>query len=151
MGELIYKNYTKTKGISMNIFFVLVIVIALSVGSNNASRLFPKNQVFIKNSFSRNDDILTVHCISDKDDLGIHSVRRSDIYSFKFGDRFFGGTKFDCTLMHGIGFKYSVTFTAYEADPYFYIKFGVVKFWDARDDGIYLTDEHHDAVFMYGW
>ncbi|XP_010470216.1 PREDICTED: pumilio homolog 15-like [Camelina sativa] len=135
----------------MNKFFVLIIVFALSFGSNNASKLFPKNKVIIKNSLNRSDDILTIHCISDQDDLGIHLVRRSDLYIFKFGDNFFGGTKFDCKLSHGVGFKSSVTFTAYKEDPYFYIKFGDFTFWDAREDGIYLSNEYYHEKFMYSW
>ncbi|EOA32775.1 hypothetical protein CARUB_v10016085mg [Capsella rubella] len=135
----------------MNKFFVLIVVIALSVGSNNASRIFPKNQVYILNTLGRSDDVLTVHCKSEKDDLGVHLVHYGDIYSFKFGDSFFGETKFVCTLSHGIGFKSSVTFTAYQEDPYFYIKFGALTLWDARPDGIYLTNDDHGTKFMYSW
>ncbi|XP_019083142.1 PREDICTED: uncharacterized protein LOC109125619 [Camelina sativa] len=136
----------------MNTFLVIIILIALSVESSNASKMFPKNQVHIKNSLGRNDDLLKIHCISDEDDLGIHFVRRTYLYTFKFGDKFFGGTKFDCTLSHGVGFKSSVTFTAYKQDADdFIIKFGKMTFWDAKDDGIYLTNADHNAKFMYRW
>ncbi|AED93661.1 S-protein 7 [Arabidopsis thaliana] len=135
----------------MNNLFVLVIIIVLSAGSNNGSKLFPKNQLYFRNSFNRNYDILTVHCKSDKDDLGIHTVARSYVYFFKFGDSIFGDTEIVCTLNHGVSAtKYKVTFTAYK-ESRFVIRFGAIKIWEARDDGIYLTDEDHDAVKMYGW
>ncbi|KAG7572072.1 Plant self-incompatibility S1 [Arabidopsis suecica] len=134
----------------MNNLFVLVVVIALSVGLNNGSLLFPKNQLYFRNSLSRNDDVLTVHCKSDDDDLGIHSVQRYYEYGFKFGDSLLHLTAFVCTLEHGVGPKYSVTFTAYLANPFF-ISTGVIKLWVAFDDGIYLTDEDHDLVKIYGW
>lgn len=134
----------------MSNLFVLVVVIALCVGSNNASKVFPKNQMYFRNSFSKNTDVLTVHCKSDKDDLGVHSVKRSYEYSFKFGDNLLGGTQFDCTLMHeSVGFRYSRTFTAYKEASY--LRFGAIFLWEARDDGIYLTDADHDAKFMYSW
>ncbi|CAH8262046.1 unnamed protein product [Arabidopsis lyrata] len=135
----------------MNNLFVLVVVIALSVGLNNGSRLFPKNQLYFRNSFSRNTEVLTVHCKSEKDDLGIHTVQRSYVYTFKFGDSFFGSTEFVCTLKHGVRSKYSVTFTAYKENPSFYIRTGVVRVWEALDDGIYLTDEDHHFEKMYDW
>ncbi|AEC06001.1 Plant self-incompatibility protein S1 family [Arabidopsis thaliana] len=135
----------------MNNLFVLLIIIALSVGSNNGSKLWPKNQLHFRNSFSRNYDVLTVHCKSKDDDLGIHTVARSYEYNFKFEDSVFGRTEFFCTLMHGVGSKYSVTFTAYKAKPAFVASTGVIKIWDALDDGIYLTDEDHDFVKIYGW
>ncbi|KAG7578865.1 Plant self-incompatibility S1 [Arabidopsis thaliana x Arabidopsis arenosa] len=133
----------------MNNLFVLVFVITLSVGSNNASRVFPKNQLYFRNSFSRNDEVLTVQCKSNDDDLGIHSVQRSYVYTFKFGDSIFGETKFVCTLKHGVNSQYSVTFTAYKQNHS--IRFGDIKVWEALDDGIYLTDEDHHFEKMYGW
>ncbi|EOA32613.1 hypothetical protein CARUB_v10015915mg [Capsella rubella] len=136
----------------MNTFLVLIIVIALSVGSTNASILFPKNKVYIVNSLSKYDDVLRVHCRSIKDDLGVHLVRYPlDNFHFELGDNIFGGTKFICTLSHGVGFKSSVTFTAYEEGGSFYIRFGALDVWEAREDGIYLTDDNHHATFMYAW
>ncbi|EOA32264.1 hypothetical protein CARUB_v10015524mg [Capsella rubella] len=135
----------------MNHLIPLVFVISLCVGSNNAGLFFAKNQMYFKNSFTKNSDLLTVHCKSEKDDLGIHILHHFYIYDFKFGDELFGGTKFVCMLTHeGVGFKYSRTFTAYMQSPYF-MRFGVKYFWDARDDGIYLADDTHTSKLRFGW
>ncbi|EOA32549.1 hypothetical protein CARUB_v10015838mg [Capsella rubella] len=104
-----------------------------------------------RNSFSKNSDLLTIHCKSEKNDLGIHKVHRFYLYNFKFGDEYFGGTRFVCMLTHeGVGFRYSRIFTAYTQSPIF-MTFGATYYWEARDDGIYLTNDAHGAKFMYGW
>ncbi|EOA33122.1 hypothetical protein CARUB_v10016460mg [Capsella rubella] len=97
------------------------------LGSNNASIvLFPKNKMYFRNSFSKNSDLLTIHCRSKKDDLGIHM--------------------FLCIVLNYlVGLNlivcYSKTFTAYKQTPYF-MRFG------AKDDGIYLTNDAHEAKFI---
>lgn len=134
----------------MNRYFTIFIVIALFVGSNNASNSLPKNIIYFKNSFSQDDDVLKVHCRSEKDDLGLHYVRHNLLYDIKFGDDFWGRTIFKCELTHGINYTYSRKFTAYRESYYFY-KFGRTFYWDAHDDGIYFAYDGGKLSFKYGW
>lgn len=109
--------------------------------------MFDKNTVCFKNSFSSNNDVLKVHCKSDKNDLGVHFVNRSNLYSFKVAGKF-GLTLVECQLRHGYDFGSSSNLTAYAE---FVMKFGKVYLWDAKDDGIYFSEDGDPEEYMYDW
>ncbi|CAA7033943.1 unnamed protein product [Microthlaspi erraticum] len=135
----------------MNTLILFFIVTALCAVSNNASLLFPKNEIGFRNNLSSNDDVLTVHCRSDEDDLGLHFLHQVDVYTFEFGDRVFGGTYHQCVLRHGVNIQFVREIMAYEESPY-HLRFGQLMLWEARDDGIYLTTgDQGKAEKRYDW
>ncbi|CAN8302711.1 unnamed protein product [Cochlearia groenlandica] len=134
----------------MNNHFVFFIVIAYYVGTSNSSDLFLPNTVYVRNSFTKNNDILQVHCKSEEDDLGGHLLHRHGLYTFRFGDKYFGGTTFYCQLRHGDNFTYYRYFRAYKEDPIL-IRFGARYLWDARDDGIYYGENGHKIELKFLW
>ncbi|CAN8257186.1 unnamed protein product [Cochlearia groenlandica] len=132
----------------MKNLFVCFIIIALCFGFNK-SKLFPDNTMYFRNAFTKNDDVLKIHCKSDKDDLGLHFLRPNiSQYYIKFGDLIFGGTYFKCQLMHGDNFSYYKNFIAYKQSSSVY---GANYLWEARDNGIYYAKNGPNPVFKFLW
>ncbi|KAI4338179.1 hypothetical protein L6164_016523 [Bauhinia variegata] len=58
-----------------------------------------RKHVYIENELGANK-ILTVHCKSDDDNLGVHYLKYGETYEFHFRDSWFGNTLFTCVLSH---------------------------------------------------
>ncbi|CAL9217713.1 unnamed protein product [Arabidopsis halleri] len=125
-----------------------LLVIALCLGLSAAVGFNEKNSVHITNSLGPNND-LKVCCVSDEDDLGcpLLSPGQSRVYSFH--DSILK-TKIDCNLVKGSTFLYHSSFRAYEGGG-FISHYGKEVFWDAREDGVYLSHGKDTPKFMYKW
>ncbi|XP_045797991.1 S-protein homolog 2-like [Trifolium pratense] len=80
-------------------FSILLIILAFE--SREANIFNPTITVSIKNVIVVPGDrgtSITVHCKSKDDDLGFHTIRFGDLYSFSFHDNAFGGTLFFCSF-----------------------------------------------------
>ncbi|CAJ2666825.1 unnamed protein product [Trifolium pratense] len=67
------------------------------LSAHNVTSAYFKTTVTITNSLSGNLD-LNVHCKSADDDLGPHLLHQGQSYDWSFGNKFFGGTLFFCTV-----------------------------------------------------
>ncbi|KDP20160.1 hypothetical protein JCGZ_00010 [Jatropha curcas] len=111
--------------------------------------IFPEYHVHIINELR--NDILNVHCKSENDDLGFHTLAKGEAFEFHFRVDFFGATKFWCTFnwganhggeyrvfWYGIGLSHKCNFSDCT--------------WFARDDAIYLKNkETNEDEKYYPW
>ncbi|KAH0993632.1 hypothetical protein GBA52_005115 [Prunus armeniaca] len=87
-----------------NVVMPLLVILLLTTSSVGGAFNFPKHTaVRITNLLENNVD-LTVHCKSNDNDLGEHTIRPREEYEFDFKTNIFGTTLFFC------GFKWSNEF-----------------------------------------
>ena len=83
----------------MKSLFLLLSIVLVFEGGTTKIQAFPKVTVQIINELSNNQD-LTLHCKSKEDDLGEHTIKKEEVYSFRFRPRsFFGTTLFFCNFV----------------------------------------------------
>ena len=124
-----------------------LIVIALSAELSNGES-YDKDSVHFINSLNPNN-ILRVHCLTHDDDLGYHLLSPGQTYEFSFYESIFT-TKVNCALWQGPGFKFYAIFRAYTGGG-FIVHYGRKNFWDAREDGIYISHGKDSPKLKYNW
>ncbi|KAG5589226.1 hypothetical protein H5410_039740 [Solanum commersonii] len=107
----------------------------------NASFVNPAIREFFKSNLSMHSPLLTVHCQSKDDDLGVRTLKPGDKFNFSFHENFLGTTRFYCRFDWGQNYN---DFDVYykKKSPCKY-KFSFVEdlycTWLVKDSGIYLA------------
>ncbi|KAL6210885.1 hypothetical protein ACLB2K_016115 [Fragaria x ananassa] len=129
------------KGIAI---FYLCVALALSICPESSAKwpgLDPTNwHVHVVNGLSGGRQ-LVVHCKSDVDDLGIHTLGPGGDFNWHFHVNLPGTTKFTCDWRAGN--RHALTDVFWREAEHMWLRTKCnwkACFWTAKDDGIYLKD-----------
>ncbi|KAL0542714.1 hypothetical protein IC582_017788 [Cucumis melo] len=136
----------------MNVLFIkycclvpyVVVVIAMMgescLGGSKTMPPFSSWKVVVFNQLSPGQS-LTVHCKSKDNDLGEHSLRVSEKFSWKFKENLFSTTRFWCGLTSSS--KKTVTMDVFWPERHDWLAYRcnyATCIWVAQDDGIYIVN-----------
>ncbi|KAJ0092725.1 hypothetical protein Patl1_26784 [Pistacia atlantica] len=108
-----------------------------------------KFKVHIINGLSSNENPLIIHCYSNDDDLGEHTLWMNNEFKFRFGNHVWRLTHFWCVMRCGLNKKTIDVFRS-----------GVETktcrrtgncFWSAREEGFYFSNDNQSWVKRYDW
>lgn len=127
--------------------FLLMSIVALTIQSSAIAWVWPwtEHTVFITNDMSSNQQPLFLHCWSKDDDLGNHTLYKTNNFHFSFREdlRRFHST-FDCEMQHGDQMGHSSVY------PDHCSTFQTC-FWSIRDDGFYVGHKLDAMSKVGGW
>ncbi|XVF61729.1 hypothetical protein PTKIN_Ptkin08bG0153800 [Pterospermum kingtungense] len=129
--------------------FRVFLLLAITLSQVNFGQATKRYSVYISNGLG-NGDQLTVHCKSKDDDLGVHTLRAYEHWSWTFKVNIWKTTLYWCdinTIEHHGSFKVSAMH-----DDILDMCNSNECLWSARDDGLYLKDNSKDSWFLkYKW
>ncbi|KAL5781292.1 hypothetical protein ACOSP7_006321 [Xanthoceras sorbifolium] len=132
-----------------HLFLIMTVVVSMAQTPASAISIYPKYTVHIMNNFSSNQNPLKMHCWSNDDDLGEHTLWMKNEFYFSFREKFFGWTHFWCEMHHGTQVKtfdvYSTRTRAFKCPSTFNC------YWSVRDDGFYFSDDLEKWDKYIGW
>ncbi|CAH8392804.1 unnamed protein product [Eruca vesicaria subsp. sativa] len=98
-----------------------------------------KNRVILHNELGPGR-VLTFHCASNNDDLGIQTLAfNASPYIIAFHDGVFFLTSWKCMLRQGTNMEYFYEVQVYRAGQIYKPKCGEIRVWTAKLDGIYFS------------
>ncbi|KAL5784218.1 hypothetical protein ACOSQ2_006610 [Xanthoceras sorbifolium] len=132
-----------------NMFRVWITILLVFIAQTHAVWL-PKTSIRITNELSNNDIPLFVHCWSHDDDLGIHTLWKTNEWHWQFHNKFLGRTHFVCNFKYGLKEK---TLDIYDSDNWdLRCTYSMNCDWSVKDDGFYFNSEaEHKVVKYYVW
>ena len=132
-------------------FYCFVFILLQAFGLSTSSNLIfglPTRHVRIVNHL--NNKILTYHCKSGDDDLGVRTLKPNGEWEFSFRPTFYAVTEFYCYFFYE---NFHTAFDVYKDDGKLNVQCGGVHcIWTAQDDGFYLYNlKKNQNVKMHDW
>lgn len=91
--------------INIRVLSLGLLLLLLSVTGSDAGMFISKVHVQVKNEIGEGV-ILSLHCKSKDDDLGVHALTFGSFFEFTFHPSIFGRTLYFCSMMWGKQFHY---------------------------------------------
>ncbi|KAE9598029.1 putative plant self-incompatibility S1 [Lupinus albus] len=79
------------------LFSLLLLVSLMGVSEGSLFGIFRYRHVYVRNGLG-NGTLLTHHCKSKDDDLGVRTLKYDEEFKFQFKPSFFGNTLFFCSF-----------------------------------------------------
>ncbi|KAK6137855.1 hypothetical protein DH2020_028410 [Rehmannia glutinosa] len=136
----------------MKIIFLLF-VIMLNILQSSACFPTAKIDIHVINNLPSKSPPLTLRCQSKDDDLGYHTLKVKQDFSWSFCENIYGRTLFFCHLWWG---SKQQSFDVFKS-KLFKSKFTKVPkpqyYWIAKSDGIYFSNSNTPSTFTkkYDW
>ena len=107
-------------------------------------------KVHILNGFANNAKPLIIHCHSNDDDLGQHTLWNNQEFRFKFIVHFVKTTHFVCNFNWGSKSLEDITVFKNAVETKTCKKTGNC-YWKALEDGIYFSNKNQSYLKKYSW
>lgn len=147
-----YLHASSMLSFSTRLFLAITLnaCIIIAQASPDASGLSLKCRVHIMNDLSNNDEPLIIHCHSNDDDLGEHTLWMKNEFSFQFRENVWRYTHFWCSMR--ILNSKETTVDVYRA----YHETDKCQdtgncFWSVREDGFYFSNDQKSWEKRYNW
>lgn len=160
MKWLIHKILASMASSSLSASFPLLFILAISypvlawgskpISFNDNKSIFCfKFRVHIINGFSSNKNPLSLHCWSQDNDLGNHTLYIGGDFNFKFGLASFGKTIFHCDFKWAEKHRFANVFTdGMESSTCCDTN---SCYWKTEDDGIYFSNDNKNYIKRLDW
>ncbi|KAL5781300.1 hypothetical protein ACOSP7_006329 [Xanthoceras sorbifolium] len=135
--------------VRMSYFFLITILLVLMAQTQTAFAVDfnPKVTVSVTNELSNNAIPLFMHCWSHNDDLGVHTLWKTNEWHWEFRNDFLRRTHFLCNFRHGTREK---TIDVYDKNNRKLRCFETRHCnWFVKDDGFYFFNEDQHKLLKY--
>ncbi|KAL5784217.1 hypothetical protein ACOSQ2_006609 [Xanthoceras sorbifolium] len=140
---------SRVRMMMMSYFFLITILMVFISQTQTAFAIaiHPRYTVHITNDFNNNDNPLVMHCWSRDDDLGVHTLWKTNEWHWGFRNKIFGRTHFWCNMKHGTKEK---TIDVYDSDNWAMTCPDKHHcYWSVKDDGFYFFQEFRKSFLKY--
>ncbi|KAK4852477.1 hypothetical protein QYF36_024524 [Acer negundo] len=108
-----------------------------------------KYTVHITNGFYYNEKPLVIHCWSEDDDLGEHTLWKNDEFHFSFKESFFRWTHFYCEMRHDKKFKQIDVYD--DKKERIKCTYTLTCYWIVDEDGFFFSINNKFWSKIYDW
>ncbi|KAK1566889.1 hypothetical protein Q3G72_005603 [Acer saccharum] len=105
--------------------------------------------VHITNGFYYNEKPLVMHCWSEDDDLGEHTLWKDNEFHFSFRESFIGWTHFYCEMHHDKQFKKIDVYDS--AKEYTKCTYTLNCYWMVDEGGFFFSRNNKLWYKIYDW
>ena len=138
-------------------FFLLAILLFCLLQATQVHAQRQKYKIVIANGLPSDSPPLTAHCRSKDDDIGNHTLKVNEFFSWRFAMNFWGTTRFYCRFIWGRKTTFFDVFKKHLAFEHCGASTSYVNicYWLVKEDGFYLANTDYPKpsklMFMHTW
>ena len=140
---------------SEKLYVVLMVFLVVMIGetvptfASSVDASLGQLTVHITNGFYYNEKPLVMHCWSEDDDLGEHTLWKDNEFHFSFRESFIGWTHFYCEMHHDKQFKKIDVYDS--AKEYIKCTYTLNCYWMVDEGGFFFSRNNKLWYKIYDW